>query len=105
MPYIIIFTVWHKKNDIFFLCHTDVILNKMERTLESIRSLIADDLRSTDQFIISQLESNIPLIKQVIEYVLTCGGKRIRPMILLLGARALAHRGQEHIDLAAVIEL
>ena len=74
-------------------------------SLESIRHLLNDDLKATDQFIISQLESNIPMIREVIEYVLTCGGKRIRPMVLLLSARALAHRAQKHIDLAAVIEL
>lgn len=73
--------------------------------LASIRTLVSKDLESTDHFIISQLESNIPLIKQIIEYVLTCGGKRIRPMVLFLSARALAHSGLKHIDLAAVIEL
>lgn len=73
--------------------------------LESIRTLVSEDLQATDRFIISQLESHIPLIKQVIEYVLTCGGKRIRPLVLLLSAKALAHQGQKHIDLAAVIEL
>lgn len=73
--------------------------------LDSIRTLISEDLESTDKFIISQLESNIPLVKQVIEYVLSCGGKRVRPMVLLLSARALAQRGQRHVDLAAVIEL
>jgi octaprenyl-diphosphate synthase len=73
--------------------------------LESIRNLVGEDLQSTDRFIISQLESNIPLIKHIIEYILTCGGKRVRPMVLLLSARALAHGGQKHIDLAAVIEL
>ena len=73
--------------------------------LASIRTLVNDDLLATDQFIISQLESNIPLIKQVIEYVLTCGGKRVRPLVVLLSARALAHREQQHIALAAVIEL
>ena len=73
--------------------------------LESIRALIGEDLQSTDRFIISQLESNIPMVKQIIEYVLTCGGKRIRPMLLLLSARALDHSGHKHIDLAAVIEL
>lgn len=73
--------------------------------LESIRSLVKEDFESTNRFIISSLESNIPMVKEVIEYVLTCGGKRIRPLILLLSARALAHRGQKHIDLAAVIEL
>ena len=73
--------------------------------LSSIRSLVNDDLQATDHFIISQLESNIPMVRQIIEYVLASGGKRIRPMVLLLSARALAHQGQKHIDLAAVIEL
>lgn len=74
-------------------------------SLESISHLVSEDLASTDQFILSQLESNIPLIKQIIEYILSCGGKRVRPMILILGARALSHRDRKHIDLAAVIEL
>lgn len=73
--------------------------------LESIRTLVQEDLQATDKFIISQLESNIPLIRQVLEYVLSCGGKRVRPMVLLLSARALAHHDQKHIDLAAAIEL
>lgn len=73
--------------------------------LESIRTLVSEDLASTDRFIIAQLQSDIPLIKHIIEYVLTCGGKRVRPMVLLLSARALSHREQKHIDLAASIEL
>src|SRR5580704_2048209 len=74
-------------------------------SLDSIRKLVKEDLESTDRFIITRLESNIPMVKEVIEYVLTCGGKRIRPLVLLLSARALSHGGQKHIDLAAVIEL
>lgn len=74
-------------------------------SLDLIRNLVSEDLELTDRFIISQLESRIPLIKEVIEYVLTCGGKRIRPMILLLSARSLSDHAHFHIDLAAVIEL
>jgi len=74
-------------------------------SLESIRGLVQEDLAAIDQFIITELASEIPLIKEVVEYVLSCGGKRVRPLILLLSARALAHQGQKHIDLAAVIEL
>lgn len=73
--------------------------------IESIRALVKEDLESTDKFIMTQLESHIPLIQQIIQYILTCGGKRIRPLVLLLSARALAHRGRKHIELAAVIEL
>jgi octaprenyl-diphosphate synthase len=74
-------------------------------SLTSIRTLLQNDLELTDQFIISQLESNIPMVKDVIQYILTCGGKRIRPMVLLLSARALTPNNHKHIDLAAVIEL
>ncbi len=81
------------------------IVWKDNMLLESIRPLVKPDLELTDQFVISQLDSHIPLIKEVIEYVLKCGGKRIRPMVLLLSARALGHTAQQHIDLAAVIEL
>ena len=73
--------------------------------LESIRSLVKKDLLSTDEFIISQLKSQIPMIKQIIEYVLTCGGKRIRPLILLLSARIFSKQNDQSIALAAVIEL
>lgn len=73
--------------------------------LESIRALLNDDLQATDRFIISELGSNIPLIKDVIEYLLSCGGKRIRPMVLLLSARALSHQDEKRINLAAVVEL
>jgi octaprenyl-diphosphate synthase len=73
--------------------------------LASIRALVNEDLASTDQTIISLLESNIPLIKEIIEYILTCGGKRIRPIILLLSARALSPIKNKRVELAAVVEL
>ena len=73
--------------------------------LESIRSLVQSDLEATDQFICTELASDILLINQLVEYILTCGGKRIRPLVVLLTARALDHKEQKHIDLAAAIEL
>ena len=73
--------------------------------LAAIRTLLNQDLESTNRAIISQLTSEIPLINQVIEYVLTCGGKRVRPMILLLSARSLSPQVEKHVELAAVIEL
>ncbi|HSW92929.1 MAG TPA: polyprenyl synthetase family protein [Gammaproteobacteria bacterium] len=73
--------------------------------LESIRSLVQIDLDATDAFICTELSSDIPLINQLVQYVLTCGGKRIRPLVVLLTARAFDHRNRQHIDLAAAIEL
>lgn len=73
--------------------------------LESIRSLVQADLEATDKFILTELSSDIPLINQLVEYIIHCGGKRVRPLVVLLSARALNHTGQQHIDLAAAIEL
>ena len=76
-----------------------------ESPLQTIRSLLSNDLRAVDQVIISQLVSHIPLIKQMTEYILSAGGKRMRPMILLLCARALSSEKNAAIQLSAVIEL
>lgn len=73
--------------------------------LEAARTLVENELKATDQFIISELASDIPLISQMVNYILTCGGKRIRPLILLLSAKALQNKGHHPIQLAAVIEL
>ena len=73
--------------------------------LEYIRSLVQSDLEATDRFICTELKSDIPFINQLLEYILKSGGKRIRPLIVLLAARAFNHQKQQHIDLAAAIEL
>lgn len=82
-----------------------MIENLAPMSLEPIRSLVHADLAATDKFIYQELVSEIPLINQLVEYVLACGGKRIRPLLVLLSARALAHADQQHIQLAAAIEL
>jgi len=73
--------------------------------LETIRSLVYSDLEATNHFISTQLQSEIPLINQLVDYILQAGGKRIRPLLVLLAARAFNHQKQQHIDLAAAIEL
>src|SRR3990167_10291576 len=73
--------------------------------LKSIRSLVQSDLEAADHFISTELKSEIHLINQLIEYILQSGGKRIRPLLVLLAARAFNHDKQQHIDLAAAIEL
>lgn len=73
--------------------------------LESIRSLVQADLEATDRFICTELASDIPFINQLIEHTLKAGGKRIRPLLVLLAARCFQPQKQQHIDLAAAIEL
>jgi len=51
-----------------------------------------------------QLHSEVPLVNQIAEYIISAGGKRIRPMLVLLMANAYGYRGTHHHDLAAVVE-
>lgn len=73
--------------------------------LNAIRSLVQSDLEAADQFISTELRSDIPLINDLVDYIIKCGGKRIRPLVVLLAARAFNHDQKHHIDLAAAIEL
>ena len=70
----------------------------------SIRELIADDIAATDRLILERLSSDVVLINQIGHYIVNSGGKRLRPMIVLLAARALDYQGKFHIDLAAIVE-
>ena len=72
--------------------------------LSAVRDLIADDLKATDGLILHRLQSDVVLINQVGHYIVNSGGKRLRPMIVLLAARALGYQGSHHVDLAAIIE-
>ncbi len=73
--------------------------------LEALRALVQTEMLATDQFIISQLKSEINLINQMVEYILRCGGKRVRPLVLLLSAKAFHQGGESPVQLASVIEL
>ncbi|MCB1787384.1 MAG: octaprenyl diphosphate synthase [Chromatiaceae bacterium] len=70
----------------------------------SIRELIGDDIKATDALILDRLSSDVVLINQIGHYIVNSGGKRLRPMIVLLAARALGYQGGAHIDLAAIVE-
>lgn len=66
--------------------------------------LIADDMRAVDALIQRRLHSAVVLINQLGHYIINSGGKRLRPVIVLLSARAFDYRGSEHINIAAIIE-
>lgn len=72
--------------------------------LEEIRILIADDLQAVDDLIKGRLQSDVVLINQLGQYIVNNGGKRMRPLLVLLSARAFGYRGKYHIDLATIIE-
>ncbi len=69
-----------------------------------IRELVAEDMKAVDSLILRQLHSDVVLINQIGQYIVNAGGKRLRPMIVLLAARALGYQANRHIDLAAIIE-
>ena len=65
---------------------------------------IGTDLQAVDQVVRDRLHSEVALIGTIGDYIVGAGGKRLRPAVLLLIARALGYRGSAHIVLAAVIE-
>jgi len=76
----------------------------VEQLLEFAVSLAKEDMLAVDQTIRDRLDSDIALIRTLGAYVVKSGGKRLRPLILLLCARACDYQGDQHITLAAVIE-
>jgi octaprenyl-diphosphate synthase len=72
--------------------------------IQDVLDLIADDKQAVDRLIQARLASNVVLIDQISHYIINSGGKRLRPVLVLLAARALGYQGPHHIDLAAVIE-
>ncbi|HLA75623.1 MAG TPA: octaprenyl diphosphate synthase [Gammaproteobacteria bacterium] len=72
--------------------------------LQAIQSLVSDDMRAVDSLIQQRLRSEVVLINQLGQYIVRSGGKRLRPMLVLLSARALGYSGSQHITLAAIIE-
>ncbi len=73
-------------------------------TISDVKDLAAADMRAVDQLIRESLQSDVALVSQVSEYIVTSGGKRLRPLIVLLAARALGYSGDQHNHAAAIIE-
>ncbi|MGH8148382.1 MAG: polyprenyl synthetase family protein [Steroidobacteraceae bacterium] len=73
-------------------------------TLEQIRALVRDDLASVDEVIRCRLKSSVPLIDRVAEHIITGGGKRLRPLLVMLVGRACGRSGAAHVEAAAFIE-
>ncbi len=67
-------------------------------------ALIANDMREVDRVIAQRLDSGVPLVAQVSRYIISAGGKRLRPALLLLTCGALNYQGEQRFNLAAVVE-
>ena len=74
-------------------------------SMEFVRSVVDGEMQAVDHLIRARLHSEVPLASQIGEYIIAGGGKRLRPMMVLLAARALGYQGDKHHELAAMIEL
>lgn len=72
--------------------------------LEKVISLGAPDMVRVNDCIRDSLQSEVVLINQIANYIVSSGGKRLRPMLLNLSAHACGYQGENHIPLAAIIE-
>lgn len=72
--------------------------------LDTFKKLLADDMAAVDQVIRTRLHSEVVLVNQIAEYIIGGGGKRLRPALVVLSARAFGYHGQQHHNLAAVVE-
>jgi octaprenyl-diphosphate synthase len=72
--------------------------------IQAIRDLLREDMQAVNQLIRRRLHSEVALINQIGAYIVNSGGKRLRPLLVLLAARACHYGGDQHIDAAAIIE-
>lgn len=75
------------------------------QNFSEIHALMKSDLVMMDEILVNRLDSNVDLISQMSQYIINSGGKRIRPLLLLLCARATNYKGDYHHSMAVVIEL
>jgi len=86
-----------------------ILMQVAEKTPDSvsfddIAALAQSDRQAVDQLISDSLESDVALVSQVSQYIVMSGGKRLRPLIVLLAARALGYDGVQHVRAATIIE-
>jgi octaprenyl-diphosphate synthase len=72
--------------------------------MQQIRSTVAREFELVNQLIIEQLHSNVDMVENVGHYIIDAGGKRLRPLLVLLSAAALGRSDESHISFAAIIE-
>ncbi len=66
--------------------------------------IVADDFVAVNQLIVQRLSSDVELVENIGQYLVEAGGKRLRPLMVLLTARGLDYTGRDHLSLAAIIE-
>ena len=72
--------------------------------IKNIQALAQQDMTAVNDLIFSKLHSDVALINQLGVYIINGGGKRMRPLLTVLAARAIGYQGNEHLQLAAIVE-
>ncbi len=72
--------------------------------LAGVYGVVTDDFAAVNELIPERLTSKVPLVENIGAHIIESGGKRLRPLLVLLAARAAAYQGEEQIKLAAIIE-
>lgn len=73
-------------------------------TAQRIYDTVASDFSRVNDLIMQRLASDVPMVEKIAQYIVDSGGKRLRPLLVLLTAKAAAYQGDDHLKLAAVIE-
>ena len=74
------------------------------RDIDSLIALVSDDMERVEQTLMSSIETRVDVLNDICRHILSSGGKRIRPLILLLAAKFCGYGGSDHIPLACVLE-
>jgi len=78
---------------------------KTKLDIEGLRGLVRDDIAASDRLLKARLYSEVPLINQLSHYIISGGGKRLRPLLALLSAKAAGYEGARHHEIAVIVEL
>ena len=77
---------------------------KMNKSLDKLQALVADDSAKVNEVILKNLDSGVPLVPLLARHIIASGGKRLRPALTLLSAKLCGYNGDRHINLAACVE-
>ncbi len=77
---------------------------RQRANLEAVLELVADDMSAVNKTVTDRLQSDVALINQLSGYLIHSGGKRLRPLTVLLASRACNYQGDAHVSLAAIVE-
>lgn len=73
-------------------------------TIDRLRALVSEDFNAVNDLIIDKIQSDVGLIQDLSQHIVESGGKRLRPLLVLLSSNACGYKGIDHIALAAMIE-